>query len=186
MDAKQIIDLYYCRSEKAILETSKKYGNYCFSVAFHILHNNEDSEECVNDTYLRAWNSIPPECPANLSVYLGKITRNLALNIFEKNNAKKRGGSQVPLALDELSTCIPDYNSLERTVDNHTLTVILNSFLATLPADKRQIFMCRYWNLCSIKEIATMYHMSESKVKMVLFRTRISLKAHLEKEGINI
>ena len=107
MDDKQILDLYWERSEAAISETSKKYGKYCRYIAFNILHNDEDSEECVNDTYLRAWNSIPPNRPSVLKTFLGKITRNLSLDRYELLNAKKRNGGQMPLVFDEIQECIP-------------------------------------------------------------------------------
>ena len=172
MDDKQILDLYWERSEAAISETSKKYGKYCRYIAFNILHNDEDSEECVNDTYLRAWNSIPPNRPSVLKTFLGKITRNLSLDRYELLNAKKRNGGQMPLIFDEIQECIP--------------SDILNHFLSSLSLEQRKIFMRRYWYLSPIKEIATEYDMSESKIKMSLFRSRNELKKLLEKEGISV
>lgn len=184
MDEKQIIDQYWARSESAIAETDKKYGKLCHRIAFNILANRQDSEECVNDTYLKAWSIIPPKRPVKLSTFLGKITRNLALNRYEKYTAEKRGGGKVPVALDELTECIPDPNSVERIVDNRILADKFNFFLEGLPVETRRIFMRRYWELSSIQEIAGIYGISESKVKVSLFRTRGKLKTFLEKEGI--
>ena len=177
MDDKQIVDLYWERSETAISETSKKYGKYCRYIAFNILRNDEDSEECVNDTYLRAWNSIPPNRPSVLKTFLGKITRNLSLDRYELLNAKKR---------NEIQECIPSLDSTENIVEEIALTDILNRFLSSLSLEQRKIFMRRYWYLSPIKEIATEYGMSESKIKMSLFRSRNELKKLLEKEGISV
>lgn len=184
MDDRQIIDLYWARSEAAISETANKYSRYCHTIAYNILHSNEDAEECVNDTYLRAWGRMPPQRPDLLSAFLGKITRNLSLNRYEKYTARKRGLGQVPLALDELQDCIPAASSVEQTVEDAELAEIFNYFLAALPTDTRKIFMRRYWYLSPIKEIAEDWGFSESKVKMILLRTRNKLKQTLEKEGI--
>ncbi len=186
MEDKQIIDLYWVRSESAISETANKYGRYCHSIAFNILHSHEDSEECVNDTFFNAWKTIPPQRPNKLSAFLGTITRNLSLNRWEQYSAEKRGFGQVPLALEELHDCIPAVENVEQVVDDLTLTEILNRFLSMLPKDRRIIFMRRYWYLCSIKEIAKEYSISESKVKMSLMRSRNELKRLLEKEGFDL
>ena len=183
MDDKQILDLYWERSEAAISETSKKYGKYCRYIASNILHNDEDSEECVNDTYLRAWNSIPPNRPSVLKTFLGKITRNLSLDRYELLNAKKRNGGQMSLIFDEIQECIPSLDSTENIVEEIALTDILNRFLSSLSLEQRKIFMRRYWYLSPIKEIATEYGMSESKIKMSLFRSRNELKKLLEALG---
>lgn len=186
MDEKQIIALYWARSENAIAETARKYGNYCYKIAFNILSNQQDSEECVNDTYLNVWNAIPPKRPNKFSAFLGKVTRNLALKRWEKYTAEKRGGGQVVLALDELSECIPDPNRMERMVDNRYLVELLNHFLGELPTETRRIFLLRYWQLAPVKEIAAACGISESKVKMTLMRTRGKLKSYLEQEGIEV
>ena len=159
-----------------------------FRLAFNILANRQDSEECVSDTYLKTWSIIPPKRPVKLSTFLGKITRNLALNRYEKYTAQKRGSGEVPVALDELAECIPDPNSVEQAVDNRILVDKLNIFLEGLPAETRKIFMHRYWEVCSIQEIAELYGISESKVKVKvsLFRTRGKLKSFLEQEGITL
>lgn len=186
MDDKQIIELYWARSESAIAETDRKYGKFCHRIAYNILVNREDSDECVNDTYLKIWTVIPPKRPAKFGAFLGKITRNLALSRYEKCHAEKRGSGEVPVALDELAECIPDHNSVEQIVDNRILVDKFNVFLSELPADARKIFLRRYWELSSVKEIASVYGISESKVKMSLFRTRGKLRAFFEQEGIEI
>ena len=184
MDDRKIVQLYMDRSDQAISETSKKYGRYCHYIANNILHNEEDAEECVNDTYLRTWNSIPPKQPKLLRTFLGKITRNLSLNRWEKLSAEKRGGGQVSLALEELSECIPSNENTDSIVDNMVLKTALDHFLDELPAQTRIMFVRRYWYMSSVKEIADEYGFSESKVTVTLFRTREKLKTVLEKEGI--
>lgn len=184
MEDIQIIDLYWSRSERAIAETDIKYGMFCNRIAFHILNNLQDSEECVSDTYLKTWSVIPPNRPVKLAAFLGKITRNLALNRYEKDNAKKRGGGNVPLVLEELAECIADPYSTERMVEDRILVEKLNEFLERLSSDARRIFMRRYWEVCTVREIAEIYGISESKVKVSLFRTRGKLKTFLEQEGI--
>ena len=186
MNDKQIVDLYWARSEDAISETSKRYGRYCHYIARNILHNDEDSEECVNDTYLKAWEAIPPHRPEKLSAFLGKIVRNLALNRYKRYTAEKRGNGQVPVALDELQDCIPASGSVAETIDDFLLVDIFNRFLAGLPAEKRKIFVRRYWYLSPIKEIAKDYSISESNVKVTLLRIRNDLRQILEKEGITL
>lgn len=186
MDDKEIVALYWARSDTAITETAKKYGAYCFCVAQRILQNREDSEECVNDTYWRAWGAMPDRRPDRLSPFLARITRNLALNRREKGQTEKRGSGQVPLALEELRECIPAADSVERILDDQALAAVLNRFLASLTAEKRQIFLRRYWYLCSIAEIARDCSLSESKVKMSLHRSRAALRQLLEKEGIDL
>ena len=186
MEDKQIVDLYWERSDIAISETAKKYGKYCHYIAFNILHDFEDSEECVNDTYMRAWNSMPDHRPSGLKTFLGKITRNLALNKYKVLTAEKRNSGKVPLVLDELHECLPAIDNTAHIVDEMVLVEVLNRFLASLSLEHRKIFMRRYWYLSSIKEISADYGMSESKVKMSLFRSRHELKNLLEKEGISL
>lgn len=182
LDDNQIVDLYWERSENAICETAKKYSRYCHYIAFNILHSNEDSEECVNDAYLNTWNSIPPHRPVVLKTFLGKIVRNLSKQL----NAEKRCNGQIPLIIDELQDCLPSSESTERIVDDMLLADVFNRFLASIPAERRKIFMRRYWYLSPIKDIAIDYNISESKVKMSLFRSRNELKQILLKEGISI
>ena len=184
MEDQQIIELYNERSETAISETANKYGKYCYYIAYHILYDEQDSEECVNDTYLRAWETIPPQYPNKMSAFLGKITRNLALNRYRYYMREKRGGGQITLVLDELQECVPATNSTEEMIEEKLLVELLNRFLHELPIEKRMMFVRRYWYMSSIQEIANDYEISESKVKMTLLRTRNKLKQILEKEGI--
>lgn len=183
MDDRQIVDLYFARQEQAIAETAKKYGAYCFSIARNILRNIPDAEETVNDTYIGAWNSIPPHRPAMLATYLGKITRRLALNRWTANRAQKRGGGEVALALDELTGCIPSDFDVESRMETAELTRILNGFVRNLPQPEQNVFLCRYWYLDSIDVIARRFDFSPSKVKSMLSRTRKKLCIHLQKEG---
>ncbi|WP_343210653.1 sigma-70 family RNA polymerase sigma factor [Anaerolentibacter hominis] len=184
MDDRQIVELYWERSESAISETADKYGRYCHCISYNILHSNADAEECVNDTYLGAWNAMPPHRPSQLATFLGKITRNLSLNRFKQYTAQKRGLGQTELALSELENCVPAAGGVDEATDEMVLIESLNTFLSHLPKIKRQIFVRRYWFLSSIKDISEEYSMSESKVTSMLFRIRADLKLHLEKEGI--
>ena len=184
MEDKEIIQLYFNRSEDAISQTAMKYGKYCHTIAYNILHNIEDSEECVNDTYLNAWRTIPPQRPKKLGAFLGIITRNLSIDLYRRCTAEKRGGSEMAIALDELGDCISSLCSMNHHFDEMALVDILNCFLASLSTEHRKIFMRRYWYVSSIKEISDEYGISESKVKMSLLRSRNQLKAVLEKEGI--
>ncbi len=186
MDDERIIELYFQRNDTAIAETEKKYGKYCHSIAFNILRNMEDAEECVNDTYIKTWNSIPPERPNRLALFLGKITRNRALDIYDKYNAQKRSTSTATLVYDEIKECIPSPRTIEKEIDNKDLAEKLNSFLRDLDEESRNIFLQRYWYLLSIKEIARNFLFTESKVKMNLLRTRNKLKQFLEEEGVEI
>ena len=184
MTDEEIIALFWQRSETAIAETSNLYGRYFHSVAFSILRNEEDAKETVNDTYLKAWNSIPPQRPNHLKAFLGRITRQLSINRLECSTAQKRAGSQYQLALDELSECISDKST--DSVEEISLKNALNSFLAALSREKRIIFMQRYWYLSSVKDIARHRGISENSVKITLMRLRIKLKKHLEKEGVTL
>ena len=186
MEDKKIVDLYWLRSESAISETASKYGKYCYIIAHNILYSIEDSEECVNDTYMRAWNSMPQHRPSVLKTFLGKITRNLALNRYKSLTAEKRNSGQMPLALEELQECIPGQDNTASIADDMALVEIFNRFLASLSAQQRKVFMRRYWYLSSIKEISTDYGIGESKGKMSLMRSRNELKALLETEGISL
>lgn len=186
MKDEEIVALYWARSERALAETAQKYGAYCTAIAHAILASPEDSEECVNDTWLGAWNSLPPHGPTVLSAYLGKITRNLSLNRREKNRAEKRGGGEVPQALEELSECLPHPETVEKVLEDRELEELLNRFLDTLSEDARRIFLKRYWYFCPVKRIAADPGMGESRVKMSLLRTRKALKQYLEQEGISL
>jgi len=184
MKDNEIIELYWNRDESAITATADTYGNYCYSISYNILCNNEDAEECVNDTWMNAWKSIPPHRPNRLSTYLGKITRNLSLNRYKLLTAQKRGKGQVELALSELEDCIPAQGDMEQIADEMVLVNAIETFLRTQPQTERNIFIGRYWYLYPIRDLAGAYHMSESKVVSMLHRMRTKLKLHLEKEGI--
>ena len=184
MEDKDIIRLYFERSEKAISETALKYGALLSGIAFGILRSREDAEECVSDTYKKAWDSIPPGEPKRLSAYLGKITRNLSLNRYSQLTAQKRGGGSRDVALEELEECIPAEGDVQRQVEDAELAELINGFLDRLNRESRIIFMRRYWYFCTVSEIAADMHASESKVKMSLLRTRKKLKQYLEKQGV--
>ena len=186
MEDEQIIQLYWQRSEDAIAETAVKYGTYCHSISYGILRNAEDAEECVTDTYLRAWNAIPPQRPRYLAAFLAKIVRNLALSRYRKITAKFRGGGQVRIAFEELEQAIPSSHSVEDTMEEAELIHALEAFIFGLSKEKRQVFLLRYWYFRSMEEICVQLGISESKASSMLFRMRKELKRHLEKEGICI
>ena len=183
MEDLKIIELFFDRKECAIAETERKYGRYLSKIAYNILFDIEDSEECVNDTYMKAWNTIPPQKPEVLRTFLGKITRSLAIDIFRRKHAEKRGNSEYALSLSELDECIPDKFSAEKEFEYNQLTESINRFLASLSKENRDIFVCRYFYSDSIKEIASFFGTSESKIKSSLFRSRKILKEQLLKEG---
>lgn len=183
MKDEEIVELYFSRSENAISETALKYGNYCKYISQNILHSKEEAEECVNDAYLAAWRTLPPQRPKNLKTFLGKLTRNISIKKQEKYQAAKRGGGSVDIVLSELEECIASNNSIENSIDNAVLIECINSFLSSLPSLNRIIFVRRYWYVSSISEIAEQYNISESKVKSILFRLRKQLKEHLRKDG---
>lgn len=184
MDDNLIIDLYWARSESAIGETDKKYGSYLGTIAYNILYSHEDAGEAVNDTYLRAWDSMPPERPNILSAYLAKITRRISLNKRRNQRAEKRGGGEINLVLDELSESIPSGFSVEQEVDAKALGEVLNRFLGNLKETERDMFLRRYWYMDSISDIAAVFGCGESKVKTTLYRTRQKLLATIESEGL--
>ena len=184
LDDKEIVDLYWERSEKAITETDKKYGRYCHYIAYQILADNEDAEEIVNDTYLKTWNTVPPNRPDPLKGYLGKISNRLALDRYNSKKAAKRGGGQLPAVLHELSECIPTNDNREDIGYSVALRDALGRFLKALPERTRTIFVRRYWYVTPITEIAEEFGMKESNVAMLMLRTRLKLKEFLEKEGL--
>ena len=186
MDDKQIIALYPARAEEAISETAAKYGKLCRRIANNILGNDQDSEECVNDTWLNTWNAIPPRRPRKLSAFLGKITRNLSLDRYRRDRAEKRGGGQTAQIFEELSDCLPGADSTEAIIEQLALTELLNRFLSSLTPENRKCFMRRYWYFSSVSEIARDYGMTESKVKMSLLRSRNKLRELMDKEGMSI
>lgn len=184
MDDKQIVDLYWHRNKTAIDETATKYGPYCHSIAYNILDNDADAEESVNDTYLDAWNSMPPHRPSILSTFLGKITRRISIDRWRRRSAEKRGGGQITVVLDELEECIADEKSVEQEVEAKLLADIINSFVKALPDTEQWVFLCRYWYMDSVESIAKEFGFSQSKVKSMLYRTREKLRARLIKEGL--
>jgi len=184
LDDREIIKLYLERSEEAIIQTETKYGRYCHQIANNILNNSEDSEECVNDTFLRAWGSIPPNEPQSMSAFLGKITRNLALDKLRRRSSSKRGGGEAPLVLDELLDCVSGVDEFERLHDSEEITTAINEFLGTLNYVERGVFMRRYWMMESIDSIAERFDITTSKATTMLFRLRGRLKKQLMKEGI--
>jgi len=183
MDDSRIVDLYWARSDSAIPETAAKYGRYCQAIAWNILYSIEDAEEAVNDTYLGAWNSMPPHRPHVLSAFLAKITRRAALNKWRDRNRGKRGGGEVTLALDELEDCIPSSYDVEREVQAAELAEVINAFVTALPATERRVFVCRYWYLDPVSAICLQFGFSQEKVKTMLFRTRKKLLNCLTSEG---
>lgn len=183
MEDFEIVEMYWDRDEQAIARTQEKYGRYCFKIARGILSDDGDVEECVNDTWLQTWNSIPPQRPEKLGAYVGKIVRNLALNLYSRNTAQKRGGSQTELALDELAEVIGHPSDVEENVSLDLLRDSINRFLRHESQQARNVFIRRYWYMSSVKEIARDYEMTESNVKMTLHRTREKLREVLQKEG---
>lgn len=182
MEDKQIVELYWARNESAIAETQAKYGRYCHYIAFNILSNNEDAEEVVNDTYLKVWNCIPTDRPDPLKPYVGMISRQLALNVYNAKQTQKRG-TGVSLAILELEECIPSDGNIGESA---ALSDSLNRFIEKLPTKTQRIFVCRYWYADPIAVIAKDFSMKESAVAMLLLRTRQKLKAYLEKEDFSL
>ncbi len=183
MEDVSIIDLYWARSQEAITQTKNKYGRLIYSICMRILRIAEDAYECENDTYLKAWDSMPPQRPDYLSAYLGRIARNLSLDRYEKEHAQKRGGSQIPLILDELEECIPSMPDGGLPLE---LRDLLNRFMESQTERARKLFVRRYWFGDSVKEISERYDLGESLVKMTLLRSRNALRELLEQEGVSI
>ena len=186
---KEIVSLFNERDEKAIEAVSSKYGNYCGAVVQSILKNPQDTEECLNDTWMRAWESIPPENPRNLGGFLMKLAKNISLNRFSYERAKKRGGGEkeLPLVYDELSECTgcaDEGSNVEKFFEQKLVTEAINDFLGTLPTEKRDIFVLRYWYCLPVKEIARKIGMKRSSVSATLMRTRRALAEYLEKNDL--
>lgn len=183
MEDKEIINLYLSRNESAITVTMNKYEKYCYSIAYSILNNQEDSEECVNDTWMKVWKAIPPQIPNCFRAFIGKITRNLSFDKYKKENAKKRGGSELSLVLEELEECLPDKdNNVEETIIENELQHLINRFVEDLQLKYRNIFVRRYFFVNSIEEISIMYGVSKNNVMVILSRIRAQLKDYLWKE----
>ena len=186
MQDRKIVDLYWERNEDAIRQTEQKYGTYLSKVAYNILDDYEDSKECVNDTYLAAWNSMPTNRPRVLSTYLGKIARQISIDVFRKKHAEKRYASEYAISLDELGDIISGGITLEQTVNAKLLDAAIDRFIRALPDGDQRAFVGRYYFFDSLRDIAAYCGMTESKVKNVLYRTRQKLKAHLVKEGFDL
>ena len=183
MEDHRIIDLYWQRNEDAISETASKYGKYLQSISYQILTNTQDAEECVNDTYARAWNTMPPHRPSILSTFLGKITRQISIDLWRKYSAEKRGSGEMNLVLDELEDCVPDSTDVESVIEQKEMARFIREFLDTLSVTERRVFLRRYWYMDSIADIALDYDFSESKITSMLHRTRKKLRVELESEG---
>ncbi len=181
MEDSCIVSLFFDRDESALAETQKKYGAYLKRISMNILDDLSDSEEIVNDTYLSAWNSIPPNKPERLAPYLGRIARNLSLNRYKSRHAQKRSGGEFALSLDELDECVPDADDTALFTGEQ-----ISEFLRQEPRNVRSVFVCRYFYGETIKNISKRFGYSESKIKSMLLRTRNRLKRHLEKEGITV
>ena len=184
MNDKNIVDLYFNRDEEAIAQTDKKYGRYCYSIAYNILTNKEDAEESVSDTYMTAWRAIPPRRPSVLSTFLGKITRHISIDRWRERSAHKRGGGEVTLALEELEDCVAGLQNVEMEYERKELIRAYVKFLDTLPVTERRVFLCRYWYVDSVEAIAEKFGFSQSKVKTMLYRTRAKLRKQLAEEGL--
>ncbi len=183
MEDHQIVDLYWQRNEEAIQETEKKYGRYLLRIAYNVLFDAEDSKESVNDTYMRAWHSMPPNKPGILSTYLGRMTRQLSIDTYRKKHSEKRRCSEYAVSLSELAECVSNEETPEQEVELQILADAISTYLRTLSKETRNIFVCRYYFMDSIREISFYSGNSESKIKSMLYRTRIGLKNYLEKEG---
>lgn len=183
MEDSRIVQLYWDRNQAAISVTTEKYGHYCQAIARNILGNEEDAEECVNDAYLRAWNSMPPNRPAMLSAYLGKITRNLSLNRYKRCMADKRGGGETAAVLEELEDCVSGADDTEQEIIRKELLREINDFLGNLPKEKRGLFVRRYWYMDTIPEVAAGFGMTENNVSVSLNRIRRQLRDYLTERG---
>ena len=184
MDDTSIVKLLWDRCEQALKELAAKYGRFCHKIALNILGSSEDAEECVNDTYLSVWNSIPPQRPSVLPPYVGRITKNHALNMYNKKHAEKRGGSNLTLVFEELDEVIAGYESADSALYRRELLSVISEFLEVLPEDKRKIFVRRYWYADSVKDIAARMHMTENNVSVSLNRMRSRLREILQEGGL--
>ncbi len=182
----RIIELYWQRDEEAIRQTEKRYGRYLLTIACNILSNREDGRETVNDTYLKAWNSMPPHRPSHLSSFLAKTTRDLSIDRFRRQNAVRRRATQYALSLSELAECVEDKETPLERLELAALAQAIGEHLRACPAQARDIFICRYYFMDPVREIAGFFGVSESTIKSTLHRTRTSLRAHLEKEGFKL
>ena len=183
MDDDKIVGLYFERDERAIKETDDKYGAYLMKISLNILGSEADGEENVNDTYMKAWTSIPPNRPENLGAYLGKLSRNLALNKYKAKYADRRAANEYARSVDELDDCTPSKNGVDDELLTAELTRSINEFLYSQKKEIRNVFVCRYFFCDSVENISRHFGYSQNKVKSMLLRARRRLKLHLEKEG---
>ena len=186
MEDGKIIDLYWARSQQAIAESETKYGPYCAAIARRILDREEDAEECVNDTWLRAWNAMPPQRPGVLSAFFGKLTRNLSLDRWRRLKAAKRGGSQVEITLHELEDCLPDRRRPDENLEAGETAALISAFLRRQSETDRALFVRRYFHLEPLNELADRFGMSVGQIKSKLHRMRGRLKLELEREGVAV
>ena len=177
----QIIDMYWAREQEAITETADKYGKYCGTIAWNILYNSEDCEECLNDTWHALWNAIPPQKPENLCAYAAKITRNLAMKRLSYQNTQKR--KALTISFEELNQCISSNETPQQLLEHKELVALLEAFLRELDQESRDLFLRRYWFFDSVAQIADTFGYSQTKVTTRLYRLRKKLKAYLAKEG---
>ena len=184
MEDRKIVDLYWQRDENAIPETAAKFGGYCRTIAYNILSDAEAAEECLNDTWLRAWNTMPTNRPSRLAPYLGKLSRWISLTRLREKTSLKRGGGETEPVLDELAEAVDSGADVEKAVELKELNAALRRFLKTLGETERQVFLARYWFIASIAEIAEKFGFSESKVNSMLHRTRKKLLGYLKEEGL--
>lgn len=185
MEDSKIIDLFWERDEEAIRHTEMKYGAYCHTIASNILSIKEDAEECVNDTWLRAWNNMPPQRPINLRIWLGKVVRNCALNLWDKNHAKKRYHG-IDSLFEELADCLSSDDNAVQALEVKELNLLINDWLKTLSASDRALFIRRYWGAESLSVLAKDWHISSAKLAQKMYRLRRELRSVLQKEGVNI
>ncbi|MCI9455489.1 MAG: sigma-70 family RNA polymerase sigma factor [Oscillospiraceae bacterium] len=183
MEDAAIIALYWSRSESAIEKTDEKYGGYCRTIAYNILENHEDTEECTNDTYFKVWNAIPPQRPSLFRAFLGKIARNTALKRYDSSHADKRGGGETAILLSELEECVPAPNNAETECESAELSRAVSDFLYQLDELSRNLFVRRYWYAEKLTNLCEAYGISASQGKSTLYRVRGKLKEYLEKEG---
>lgn len=186
MEDSDIIGLYWDRDQSAITETASKYGGFLWNISWNILRSHGDAEECVNDTYLKTWNAIPPARPTAFQAWLGRIARNLSLDRWKQARAQKRGGDSMDILLGELDACVPAPRGTEQALEDRELAALISAFLRKLPAESRVMFLWRYWYGQDLEDIAGKLGCGQGRVKSSLFRTRKALRAYLEQEGVAI
>ena len=183
MEDNEIVELFWARDPQALTAVADKYTAYCRTVADHILQSPEDTEECLNDTWLRAWNAMPPQRPRNLKLFLARIARNLALDRYSARRAEKRGGGEVELVLDELAECLPDHTDVESAYEGKELEQCIRTFVRSLPEREGNVFVRRYFYAESAAEIGKRYGLKDNHIMVILSRTRAKLRRQLKKEG---